>query len=138
MSDKTHTQKDFISRTTADKEWTDQFATALRDKGVQIWYDGWNLRPGDKWQDRLEDALRDSRIFCVVVGDRGAETPWTYFEIGAALADQKIIVPVLSDTSRQIQLPPMLSRYQAIGERTPVEAASRLADLVETAGTAGT
>jgi hypothetical protein len=32
----------------------------------------------------------------------------------------------------------MLSRYQAIGERTPVEAASRLADLVETAGTAGT
>lgn len=123
----------FISHSSADKEWTDEFASALQEKGVHIWYDEWNLRPGDKWQERLQEALRDSRIFCVVIGTSKTETPWTYFEIGAALADEKIIVPVLARDATPTSLPPLLSRYQAIGERTPVEAAASLARLVEVA-----
>lgn len=123
----------FISHSSADKAWTSEFASALQEKGVHIWYDEWDLRPGDKWQERQQQALRESRIFCVVVGASVTESPWSYFEIGAAVADRKIIVPVLSGDALTTHLPPLLSRYQAIGESTPGEAAASLARLVDLA-----
>jgi hypothetical protein len=128
----------FLSYSYQDKTWVSEFAHALQEQGVNIWFDAEQIALGDKLQDRLENALRGSNVLVVILSKNSVQSRWMYFEIGAALADNKKIIPIVVDDVGHEQLPPLLTRYQYLREQSPVEASKVVAKLFEEPGVATT
>lgn len=120
----------FLSYSSDDRDWASEIVAALKDSGVSTWFDAHEIVPGDRWQPRLEEALRESRVLILIVSPKSLSRPWTFFEVGAAVADSKRIVPVLADDVDVSNLPPLLQQYQSVKERSPREAARRVAEAV--------
>ena len=87
----------FLSHNSVDKAVVERIAERLDDAGYEVWFDKWNLTPGDPWQEALEKALEAAS--CVVVFLGTALGPWHHEELRLALEDRvkgkKRVVPVL-------------------------------------------
>jgi len=57
--------------------------------------------------------------------------PWIFFELGAAFAGNKKIIPVVIDDIAHERLPLPLTRYQYLREKSPVEAGKEVARVLE-------
>lgn len=119
----------FLSYTAHDVPWVQAFASALRRSGVKG-FDAHEIKPGDRWQNRVEEALRESRTLVMVLTSDSVSRPWTFFELGAAIADGKRIVPVLAGDFDESNLPALVRQYQFVREPSPEEAARKVAEAV--------
>jgi hypothetical protein len=123
----------FISHSSQDREWVQEFTSALKDAGAAVWSDQ-EILPGEDWQARIETALRESRTLVVVLGPGSQESPSTMFEVGAAMADRKRIIPViLADDAEPESAPKMLRRYQPLREPSAQKAGERVAEVIRQA-----
>lgn len=87
----------------------------LKAVGVQNPFIDMNIQPGDEWHAQLENIVRGSRYFILLIGDGTLESDYVQQEIAWALATPNvIIIPVLHDDLRQDSLPPDLASKQAI------------------------
>lgn len=136
MTDEPH-YKVFISHSSSDREWTSKFASSLKGLGISAWSDVSSLSPGERWQDRIQQALRESKVFVVIVSSPQVDA-WTSFELGAALADNKVIIPVLTGDISLEQLSPLLRQFQFLNEESPDEAGKAVASVIEKLQSAGT
>lgn len=127
----------FLSYSAHDRPWVREFASALRAAGVKGWFDAHEIKPGDRWQDRVEEALRQSRTLVMVLTADSVSRPWTFFELGAAVADGKRIVPVLTEDVEISELPSLVRQYQFVREHSPEEAARKVAQAVHDVAIAG-
>lgn len=123
----------FISYSSHDREWAEQLATALREHGKRVWFDQWELQPGDNWQNKLQDALRDTPVLVMVLSRHSVSNRWTFFELGAALAGQKRLIPVLTSDLDIAELPPYLRSIQVLREANPDAAGQRIAEALDKA-----
>lgn len=120
----------FLSYAHEDREWVSDFAQALHDEGVSDWFDAFDIQPGERWQDRIEEALRTSRTFVVVLSAHSIQRPWTLFELGAAVADRKQIIPVITDDTTPEQVPLLLRKFQFLRESSARKAGQRVAQAI--------
>ncbi len=74
----------FLSYHSDDRELATQIASELRDSGLRVWFDQWELRPGWTWVERLDDAIKDSNAAVVLIGPSGVG-PWEAAEVRGAL-----------------------------------------------------
>ena len=51
----------FLSYATENLDWAAQLAERLRNEGVRVWFDQWQIKPGDHLLKRLNDGLKQSR-----------------------------------------------------------------------------
>jgi len=56
----------FLSHASEDKDWCEKLAERLRDQGVRVWFDGWELQPGDNLMARINDGIKRSRKMVAV------------------------------------------------------------------------
>jgi hypothetical protein len=88
----------FLSHNSRDKPVVEEIGAQLRGKGLRVWLDKWELRPGFPWQERLEEGVRASRAVAVFVGESGLGS-WQEPEMRAFLARSKReevpVIPVL-------------------------------------------
>jgi hypothetical protein len=120
----------FLSYATHDKPWVNEFSAALRHAGITDWFDAHELRPGERWQEAIEDALRESTVLVVVVSPQSFERPWTFFELGAAVGGHKRIIPVIASETDWNELPPLIRQFQFVREASPADAARVVADAI--------
>ena len=120
----------FVSYSSKDQVWAREFTAALNEAGITTWFDAHQIVPGERWQQKLEEALRQSRVIMMILGPDSMSRPWTFFELGAAVADRKRIVPVLAENVEISNLPPLLRQFQFVKERSPRDAARRAAEAV--------
>jgi len=127
----------FLSYSSASEPWVRKFTAALTATGISAWFDAHEILPGERWQAQIEKALRQSRVLILVLTPESVQRPWTFFELGAALAGGKRIVPVLSDDVDPADIPAVVRQFQFVREKSPEAAAKRVAEAVlyETAGT---
>ena len=75
-----------------------QIGEALRDRGLKVWLDEWELVPGRPWQEAVEEILATVRSSAVLVGTDGLG-PWETPEMRACLTQmvrRKLpVIPVL-------------------------------------------
>ncbi len=106
----------FLSHNSKDKEIVISIARKLRDVGLSVWLDTWNLIPGKRWQEALEQGIKDSAVLAVFIGE-GGFGKWENEEIRVAIDAQvsnpnpeRGIIPVLlpkgevSDVTKQLFL----------------------------------
>jgi hypothetical protein len=88
----------FLSHNSRDKPAVEEIATRLRDRGLRVWLDEDELRPGFPWQEGLEEGVRASRSVAVFVGKDGMGA-WQEPEMRAFLArarrEEIPVIPVL-------------------------------------------
>jgi hypothetical protein len=115
----------FLSHNNRDKTAVRQLRDHLAARGLAVWFDEDELRPGIPWQQLLEDGIRDSRSVVVVVGSDGVG-PWEDEEMRAALTlavkDKRAVIPVLLPAAAKPTLPMFLQN------RTWVDLAAGIAD----------
>ena len=120
----------FLSYSSGDREWVEEFVNSLRASGLTTWFDAADIPPGEHWQEYVEKALRESSTLVVIVSPGSVSSPWRLFELGAAVADGKRIVPVLTQDIDLHDIPSPLTRLQFLREPSPQLAGKRVAEIV--------
>ena len=94
--------KVFISHAGEDKTFVREFSTRLKEKGVDVWFDEWEILPGDKLIGKIfEEGIGHCDAFIIVLSKTSVGKPWVVEELDAALVrriNQGIkIIPVRID-----------------------------------------
>jgi hypothetical protein len=74
----------FLSHNGKDKPAVKTLGTALKQRGLVVWLDEWELRPGLTWQDALEEIVVGCKSATVCFGASGVG-PWEEPEMQALL-----------------------------------------------------
>lgn len=119
----------FISYSHRDEAWVKEFASALNDAGANAWSE-YELEPGERWRERTETALRESSALVLVLSPENVDSPSTFFELGAAVADDKKIIPVINQEIDLERAPTLLRQYRALREQSPEKAGKRVAEVL--------
>jgi hypothetical protein len=82
--------KAFISHASDDKErFVNNFAVALRQFGIDVWLDRWEMQPGDSLVDRIfEEGLKNADAVIVVLSATSVTKPWVREELNAAFIER--------------------------------------------------
>jgi multifunctional 2-oxoglutarate metabolism enzyme len=96
----------FISHASADKEAVARpLAEALRGRGRSVWFDEYELVPGDSLRLKIDDGLSRSRIGVVILSPKFFSRQWPQRELAALTSrqmagDTYAIVPVWHGVNR--------------------------------------
>jgi TIR domain len=118
------------AHSSADQPWVREFQDALAAAGVTTFFDAHEIMAGVRWGDQIAKALRQSRVLIMLLTPESIRSPSTFFELGAALADQKLIVPVLAEGVDPSDVPVFVRQFQSVREKSPEAAAKRVAEAV--------
>lgn len=106
--EKRHT---FISYSRVNKEFALKLAKELKAAGLPVWLDQLDIPTGKRWDDEIENALRECRIFMVILTPASIASDNTKDEIGYAIDHGKRILPVLLE---DCEVPLRLRRFQYV------------------------
>jgi hypothetical protein len=76
----------FLCHNSICKKKIKRIAMNLRARGIRVWLDEWELRPGVPWQSIIEETIDRIRAAVVFVGPDGIG-PWQDQEINAFLRE---------------------------------------------------
>ena len=105
--------KAFISHNKADKEHARTLAGLLTEQGEGVWFDEWNLRPGDSLVGGIEEGLDSSDVFILIWSKAARKSKWVGTEVRATIRrrvdDESLrIVPIMLDDT---PLPRLVADY---------------------------
>lgn len=123
-------RKVFISYSHSDKEWVRKFAETIVTSGIDVWFDEFNIKPGEPLVESLEKGLRESDAVVLVLNAENMRRPNIFFEIGAALGMNKAIIPVVPAGFEYHKLPLPLQRIKFLIRNSPEETARELTSAV--------
>ena len=111
----------FKSHNKKQKARARMLAMALVENGSSVWFDEWNLRPGDSLTGGIEEGLTKADVFVLLWSKEAAQSNWVGTEVRAYLRrrvdDNSLrIVPVMVDDT---PLPTLVADYKGYTARTP-------------------
>ena len=127
----TQKPKIFISSAAEDRGWSSSLSTALRKQGVDVVFDQQHIQPGEAWIDTLQDALSNSTHVVFVVTPQSTNSSWIAAELGAALAQHKPMVSVVSSDTNAEDLPAPLRTRRHIELGDPSVVAMDIVSSIE-------
>lgn len=112
----------FLCHNSADNLEVERIASTLKNHGIQIWFDKWEMVPGQKMRSQLEDAITNSSSVVVFVGREGCG-PWQAEEIDVflheAVSRKLPVIPAILPTCRsEPDLPLFLRSYHWVDFRS--------------------
>nr|VFK08271.1 MAG: TIR domain-containing protein [Candidatus Kentron sp. LPFa]VFK24111.1 MAG: TIR domain-containing protein [Candidatus Kentron sp. LPFa] len=120
----------FLSYSHKDRPWVTEFVSALETSGVKTWSDA-DIAPGERWQEKMQEALRESSTLIMVLSPNNTQSHWMFFELGAAIGGEKRIIPILLNELDIGRIPVALRQFQALRESSPQEAGKRVAEVLD-------
>ena len=70
----------FLSYSSKDKPIVRALAERLKADGLRVWFDEWEIRPGDPVFKRVEDGLESSRTLVLCMSENAFASEWTQLE----------------------------------------------------------
>jgi hypothetical protein len=115
----------FISHNKADKLSARILATALVQQGVGVWFDEWEIMPGDSIIGGIEKGVSEADTFVLVWSSNASKSKWVGTEVRAYLyrrvEDESLrIIPVMLDST---PLPVLVADYRGfrVSDDLPLE-----------------
>lgn len=95
----------FISHASEDKnDFVRPFATLLKERGIEVWFDEFELKIGDKLRRKIDEGLSKSRYGIVVLSNFFFSKEWPQKELDGLFAiednKQDIILPIWHKISK--------------------------------------
>ena len=115
----------FLSHNQADKPRVRKLAERLKGAGVRVWFDEWNVGPGDIIALKVDEGLDQSRVLVLCLSPKALASGWVALERSTAIhrdpanAGRRFIPLLLADCD----LPDTLKRYKYVDFREEAEAA---------------
>src|SRR6266852_3196035 len=72
----------FLSHSSKDKNIVRRIADRLRADGLRVWFDDWQLKPGDHVQAKIEEGLEHSRVLVLCMSANAFGSDWAQLEAG--------------------------------------------------------
>lgn len=96
----------FVSHASEDKdEVVRPLAIALKDLGLKVWYDEFELKIGDSLRKKIDKGLANSRFGIVVLSKDFFRKGWTNYEldgiVSKAVSGEQIILPIWHNITKQ-------------------------------------
>jgi len=97
----------FLCHASEDKAtFVRPLAEALTECGLRVWYDEYELRPGDSLREKIDHGISNSRQGIVVVSPRFFERRWTSWELNGLLqwhlaSEHRVILPIWLNVSAE-------------------------------------
>lgn len=100
----------FLSHTSIDKPFVEKLASDLERLGIDTWFDKYEIKVGESIFWRVEEGLRDSEYFAIVLSPDALKSEWVKAELSAAwgkkmMTGHNAILPILY---RKCELPGLL------------------------------
>src|SRR5271156_6760521 len=70
----------FLSHSSKDKPVVRAIAERLRKDGLRVWFDDWNLKPGDSIPAKIELGLEQSRVLVLCMSANAFGSDWAQLE----------------------------------------------------------
>ena len=120
-------KRTFVCYAREDESFALDLASDLKDEGVNVWVDQWDIPSGADWDYEIDRALYDCFYFLIVLSPSAVESEEVRSELRIALDERKRIAPVLYQpcrVPRRLRLIQHIDCTEAAGGRT--ERAMRL------------
>jgi tetratricopeptide (TPR) repeat protein len=85
----------FICYSRKDEGFVLKLATKLKNRGVPVWLDQWDIPTGANWDRTIETALNESNSLLLILSPSSANSDEVQCEWREALDDKKVVVPIL-------------------------------------------
>lgn len=123
----------FISHAAADLPLAEFLHRHLVQKGLSVYLASVSMPLGERWMPHIMDNLRSSTWVLCLVSRAACASPWVMQEMGAAVAGNKKLVPIIWDQPPD-SLPGWMKQYQAVNlaGRRQEEAMSAIGHIAET------
>lgn len=86
------------------EEFVRPFVNFLKEKGVEVWYDEFELRIGDRLRRSIDNGLKKSRFGIVVLSESFFNKEWPQVELDGLFAreieGEKVILPIWHNISK--------------------------------------
>jgi len=123
----------FISHSARDADWVRSFAEALKQRGVTVWLDGLDDRPGESAVDALEAGLRSSDVLVALLDAESPSRPNLFFELGAAIGMRKSVLAIVPKDVDPSALPLNVRLRRYLIRDTPEQTAKELSNSLQAA-----
>jgi hypothetical protein len=123
----------FISHNTADKTTARALAALLVAQGQNVWFDEWEIRPGQSLTGGIEEGLATCDAFILIWSEAAQASKWVGTETRAYLRrrvddDKLLVIPIMADKT---PLPLLVADYRGFdisdGKTTLEDAAEQIA-----------
>lgn len=106
--------KVFISHNKADKSSARALAELLIKQGINVWFDEWDIGPGESIVGGIEQGITDANVFVLLWSAKANASNWVDIEVKAFLRrrvenEGLKIVPLMIDST---QLPALVADYR--------------------------
>lgn len=129
----------FISHASEDKdEIVRPLAVALRNAGLSVWYDEFELKIGDSLRQKIDRGLAKSRFGIVVLSKSFIKKGWTNYELDGIItkvvSGEQVLLPIWHNITKQevVDFSPSIADKLArnTANFTVEEIADEIADLI--------
>lgn len=76
----TFTHDVFLSYSSVDKLVVRDLAVRLRDRGLRVWLDDWEIQPGDSIPSKIESGLENSSVLVLCMSEHALGSDWPRLE----------------------------------------------------------
>ena len=104
-------RKIFFSYSREDSKFVLKLASDMRANGLDLWIDQIDIPSGVHWDQTVEEALKSSPNFLIVLSPASIASQNVMDEVGYAIERKKKIIPILY---RHCELPFRINRLQYI------------------------
>jgi hypothetical protein len=105
----------------------------LKERGVSVWFDGFDVKSGEPWLDALEEGLRGIDVLVALVDQESSARPNLFFEIGAAIGMGKRVVSILPKGMDPAAWPFGVRQRLYLIRDTPEQTAEELSNSLQAA-----
>ena len=98
--------KVFISHSSEDEALASKVVSYLERAGLDVWYDGREIMPGDNWADKVAQGLRESEAMVLLVTPSALESNSLRRDIDYALTQMRFqgrLIPVLAGNAEEFR-----------------------------------
>ena len=113
----------FLSHNAQDKPRVRRLAERLKQAGLRVWFDEWNVAAGDIIALKVDEGLEQSRVLLLCISPNALASGWVALERSNAIhrdpanEGRRFIPLLLADC----ELPDMLRRYKYVDFREEAE-----------------
>jgi hypothetical protein len=105
VTDENFTFDVFLNYSSKDRATVHRIASRLREDGLRVWLDDWEILPGDYVPAKIEEGLERSRVLVLFISESATNSDWAQLEAGTfrfrdPLNKQRRLIPVRLDESR--------------------------------------
>ncbi len=118
----------FISHASTDDDFANKLKAELHMRGYRTWVDHFDIPPGARWVDVIEQALRQCDVMILVLSQEARKSRYVQTEWHAFYENDKLIIPARIGTCTK---PMLLSLLQDVDFTNPKKYEERLDSLFE-------